>query len=172
MNPELTPLFSRRSIRAYKPDTIPEEMITDLLQAAMAAPSAVARDPWEFLVVQNKQTLEKISAALPNGKFLADAPLGIVVCGNLRQAHDGQISYLLQDCASAVENMLLAAGMLGLGACWLGVHPRDERVQHLRTQFSLPEHIIPVATIAIGHPDEEKEPRTRYDDKSVHWEKW
>jgi len=172
MNPDLTPLFSRRSIRAYKPDTIPEEMITDMLQAAMSAPSAVARDPWEFIVVQNKQTLEKISAALPNGKFLADAPLGIVVCGNLRQTHDGQISYLLQDCAAAVENMLLAANLLGLGACWLGVHPRDERVQHLRAQFSLPEHIIPVATIAVGHPDEEKEPRTRYNENAVHWEQW
>ncbi|MFW6414323.1 MAG: nitroreductase family protein, partial [Verrucomicrobiota bacterium] len=161
MNPELMPVFSRRSIRKYKPDTIPEEMIKDLLEAAMAAPSAVGRDPWEFIVVQNQETLSKVTEALPNGKMLAEAPLGIIVCGDLNRTHDGHISFLLQDCSAAIENILITASMLGLGACWLGIHPREERVTHIRELFSLPEHIIPVSAIAIGFPDEEKEARTR-----------
>jgi len=165
-------LLGRRSIREYASGDVSDAAVTQLLQAAMAAPSAVARDPWRFVVIRKKETLSAIAAALPNGGMLAVAPLGIVVCGDLDAAHDRQLSYLLQDCSAAVENLLLAAHALGLGACWLGVHPREDRVRKLREILGLPASVVPVAGVAIGRPGEEKEPRTRFNSDYVHLEKW
>jgi len=165
-------ILGRRSIRVYAPGEVDEAAVTQLLQAAMAAPSAVAKDPWRFVVIRKPETLSAIAAALPNGGMLAVAPLGIVVCGDLEAAHDRQLSYLLQDCSAAIENLLLCAHALGLGACWLGVHPREDRVRKLQEILSLPVSVIPVAGIAIGRPGEAKEPRTRYNPHYVHWEKW
>ncbi len=165
-------IFSRRSIRVYAPGEIGESEITRLLQAAMAAPSAVAKDPWRFVVIRKKETLSAIAAVLPNGAMLATAPLGIIVCGDLEAAHDRQLSYLLQDCSAAIENLLLCVHALGLGACWLGVHPREDRVRKLKGILSLLASVIPIAGIAIGRPGEQKEPRTRFNAEYVHWEKW
>ncbi len=172
MNSRLDAIFARRSIRSYKDMPVGDEAVKDILEAAMAAPSAVAKDPWDFIVVRDKTLLAKIADILPNGKMIAHAPLGIIVCGDIGRAHGGELSYMLQDCSAAVENMLLAVSMLGLGACWLGVHPRPERISRLKTMFSLPENIIPVAAVAIGHPAEKIEARTRYDEKKIHHGKW
>jgi nitroreductase len=172
MNPKLNHLFARRSVRAYRQQDVSDDLVRDLLESAMAAPSAVAKDPWEFVVVRNRAMLAKIAAGLPNGAMLADAPLGIVVCGDLQRAHDRQLSYLLQDCSAAIENLLLAVSSLGLGACWLGVHPREERVKHIRQLLHVPDLVIPVAVIAIGWPAESPPPRTRYRDDAVHRETW
>lgn len=172
MNPMLGNIFARRSIRAYKEDDIPDEMIKDLLEAAMAAPSAVAKDPWHFIVIQQKAGLAKIADGLPNGQMLRQAAVGIVVCGDIDKAHGQLESYMLQDCSAAIENILLAASQLGLGACWLGIHPREERIDHMRRLFDLPRNIIPISAIAVGWPAENSEPRTRYDEKLVHTERW
>jgi nitroreductase len=171
-NEKIQFLLGRRSIRVYGAGAVSEAAITQLLQAAMSAPSAVARDPWRFVVIRKRETLSAIADALPNGRMLATAPLGIIVCGDLDTAHDRQLSYLLQDCSAAIENLLLCAHALGLGACWLGVHPREDRVRKLKEILALPASVIPVAGIAIGHPAEEKEPRTRFNREYVHWEKW
>lgn len=172
MNPKLNQLFARRSVRAYRQQDVPDDMVRDLLQAAMAAPSAVAKDPWVFLVVRDREMLTKIAAGLPNGGMLCDAALGIVVCGDLDRAHDRQLSYLLQDCSAAIENLLLATTALGLGACWLGVHPREDRIQHVRRLLNIPEPVLPVAAIAIGWPAESPPARTRYREDAVHHETW
>ena len=124
------------------------------------------------MVVRNRQTLSAISAALPNGQMLATAALGIAVCGDLPAAHDRQLSYLLQDCSAAIENLLLCAHVLGLGACWLGIHPREKRVNSLKQILALPASVVPVACIAIGYPAEGKEPRTRFSRDYVHFETW
>ncbi len=138
----------------------------------MAAPSAVAMDPWRFVVMRRKEMLARIAAELPNGGMLADAAVGIAVCGDLEAAHDRQLSYLLQDCSAAMENLLIAANALGLGACWLGVHPREKRVAALKQILRLPPSVIPVACVALGWPGEEKEPRTRFRREYVHSETW
>jgi len=171
-NDKLQFMFGRRSIRVYAPGEVSEAAVTQLLQAAMAAPSAVAKDPWRFVVVRKKETLSSLAAALPYGGMLATSPLGIVVCGDLDAVHDRELSYLLQDCSAAIENLLLCAHALGLGACWLGVHPREERIHKLKEILSLPASVIPIAAIAIGRPGEAKEPRTRFNRNYVHWEKW
>jgi nitroreductase len=172
MNPKLQQLFARRSVRRYQERPVPEELLTDLLQAAMAAPSAVARDPWHFIVVRDQQMRDRIADLLPNGGMARQAAAVLVVCGDLERAHGGLESYLLQDCSAAVENILLAAVALGLGACWLGVHPRPERVEGMRALFNLPPQIVPVAGIALGWPVEAAQPRTRFRADAVHWERW
>jgi nitroreductase len=164
-------IFGRRSIRAYTPQTVSDEAVQKLLEAAMAAPSAAATDPWRFVVVKNREILSRIADALPFGKMVGSAALGIVVCGDLEAAHDKQLSYLLQDCSAAIENLLLCAHVLGLGACWLGVHPREQRVKALHEILRLQVSVIPVACIAIGYAAETKEPRTRFNPDYVRFEK-
>jgi nitroreductase len=172
MNEKLKLIFARRSIRTYRPGEVSEEMVRDLLEAGMAAPSAVCKDPWRFVVVRGSRTLERIAQGLPNGKMLADAAVGIVVCGDLEAAHDHQLSYLLQDSSAAIENILLAATALGLGSCWLGIHPREDRIAHVRSVLEIPDTVFPVSAISLGWPGETKDPRTRYSDALVHREKW
>jgi len=116
-------IFGRRSIRVFKPGAVDAATVRQLLEAAMAAPSAAAKDPWRFVVIRNRSTLNRLAEVLSNGEMLHTAALAIVVCGDLEAAHDRQLSYLLQDCAAATENLLLAAHALGLGACWLGCIP-------------------------------------------------
>ena len=172
LNEKLSALWGRRSIRVYADAPIPDEAITDLLRAAMAAPSAAAKDPWRFVVVRDRAMLRRMAEVLPYGRMLAAAGAGFVVCGDLAAAHDGQLSYLLQDCSAAIENLLIAAHMLGLGACWLGVHPREPRMHALRALLGIPAGIVPVSAIAVGWPAERKEARTRHDPRYVHLEHW
>jgi len=173
MNHALQAIFSRRSIRNFTPDKdIPNSMIHDLLEAAMAAPSAMAKDPWHFIVVRERKTLDTISSILPNGKMLHQAPVAIIICGDINKAHDKLESYMLQDLSAAVENILLAANILELGSCWLGIHPRPDRMEGIKKLFSLPEMIIPMCGVALGWPTNLPEARTRYQSESVHLENW
>ncbi|WP_448873051.1 nitroreductase family protein [Desulfobulbus propionicus] len=172
MNPVLNSLFARRSIRKYTRQEIPDTLINDLLEAAMAAPSAVAKDPWHFIVLRSRAAIDQLAASLPNGKMLAEATAALVVCGDITRAHDQELSFLLQDVSAAIENILLAAHMLGLGGCWLGIHPREERIAAVSRQFNLPTSIIPVAGISLGWPAEKKEARTRFNSALVHHEQW
>jgi len=162
MNPKLNFIFKRRSVRQYTDQPVPDALIRDLLEAAMAAPSAVAKDPWRFHVVRDAALRNRIADGLPNGQMLRQAPVGIVVEGDLTLAHSGELSYLIQDCSAAIENLLLAAAALDLGACWLGVHPRPDRIALLQNLFNLPPHRLPIAVIALGFPAEQPAPRTRF----------
>jgi len=172
MNPKLTFIFSRRSVRKYRTQAIDDRTLQDLMEAAMAAPSAAAKDPWHFIVVRKRENLDRLAARLPNGPMLSHAPAAIVVCGDIDLAHDRHESFMLQDLSAAVENVLLAANALGLGTCWLGIHPRKERISGIRDLFELPENIIPVAGIALGVPDETPGARTRFNADRIHSETW
>jgi nitroreductase len=161
-------IFARRSIRKYTSEPVSEGDIQTLLEAAMAAPSASNRKPWQFVVVTERERLDALADAHRHGKMLFDAPLCISVCGDLTEME----RFWVQDCSAATENLLLAAVALGLGAVWLGVHPRDERVEAVRQILGLPEHITPLNLISVGHPGERKRPRTQYDEARVHQECW
>ena len=165
-------LFSRRSIRVYSPGHIGDQLVNKLLETAMAAPSAMTRDPWRFVIVRNPESLAQLAVALPGGKMLSTAALAIVVCGDLDIALDRQLGFLVQDCSAAIENLLLGAHALGLGACWVGVYPSEDPMRRLKEMLSLPAPVIPIAAISIGHPGEQPEPRTRYNRDYVHFEKW
>jgi nitroreductase len=173
MNPRLQFVFARRSVRNFvlgKP--VPDTLLQDLLEAGMAAPSAAGKDPWHFIILDTPELRARIAEGLPNGKMLAQAGSGLVICGDLQKAHGGELSFLLQDCSAAIENILLAAAALGLGACWLGVHPRPERIEHLRRICALPDNIVPVGAIALGWPAETPPARTRYTGTAVHRGRW
>jgi nitroreductase len=165
-------ILGRRSIRSYKPGPVSDRVIKELLEAAMAAPSAAAKDPWRFVIVRDRLKLEALAKILSGGEMLLQAGAAIAVCGDTQAAHDKQLSYLLQDCSAAIQNLLLSAHANGLGTCWLGVHPREQRIAALRKILALPESILPVACIALGRAAERKEPRTRYNAAFVHWETW
>jgi nitroreductase len=169
---KLSFILERRSIRVYAPGAVSDESVQKLLAAAMAAPSAAGKNPWHFVVVRNRDTLSRIAMALPHGQMLVGAALGIAVCGDLEVAHDRQLSYLLQDCSAAIENLLLCAQIIGLGACWLGVHPREDRIKSIKEILRLPSTVVPVACISVGYPGESKEPRATYNAERVHLDGW
>ena len=161
-------IFSRRSIRRYTREPVSEEDIRTILEAAMAAPSASNRKPWHFVVVSERETLNRLAEAHKYAKMLNEAPLCISVCG------DQSVSerFWVQDCSAATENLLLAAAALGLGAVWCGVHPSQDRVKDVSEILGIEAPVVPLNIIAIGHPAEEKEPRTQYDEDRVHRERW
>jgi len=138
----------------------------------MAAPSAMTKDPWRFVVVRRLSSLTALAAALPGGKMLSTAAVAIVVCGDLEAAFERHISYLLQDCSAATENLLLAAHALNLGACWVGVHPLEEPMRRVRELFSLPPSFVPMAVVSLGQPGEQPEPRTRFNPACARQECW
>jgi nitroreductase len=167
MDERLHIIFARRSIREYTRQSVSEGDITSLLQAGMAAPSAINSRPWHLVVVTDKQTLQAIAAAPPYRRTLDGAAVVIVVCG------DPSISdWWLQDCTLATENILIAAAGLGLGAVLLGCHGKAEREGPIRQVLGIPEEIALASVLCIGHPAEEKEPRTQYDPARVHRDKW
>lgn len=138
----------------------------------MSAPSAVTKDPWHFVVVRDLARRKALGTQLSNGSMLEECSLALVVCGDLRRAHEKDISFLLQDCAAATQNFMLAAVALSLGTCWLSVHPRAKRIDFVRQTLNLPEEIIPVAVLAVGRPAERIEPRCRFREEAVHHETW
>ena len=163
-------IISRRSIRRYTGQTIPDEMIEQLLQAAMSAPSAGNMQPWQFVIIDDREILDKIPKVHPYADMVREAPLAILVCGDLQR--DGFGGYWVQDCSAATENLLIAAHAHSLGAVWLGVYPRDERVKALRDLLSIPEDITPFAVIALGYPAEELSKEDRFDPSKVHRNHW
>jgi nitroreductase len=165
-------IFGRRSIRVYSPGDIDEATVIRLLEAAMAAPSAMTKDPWRFVVVRQAAMLSALAGVLPGGKMLNTATLAIVVCGDLDAAFERETSFMLQDCSAAIQNLLLAAHALSLGACWVGVHPSESAIRRLKELFGLPSPVIPIAVVALGHPGEDPGPRTRFNPRYVHSEKW
>jgi nitroreductase len=165
-------LLGRRSIRVYSPGEVSEAAVTPLLEAAMAAPSAMTKDPWRFVTVRDRQTLSKLATLHPGAAMLSSAALAIVVCGDLDIAFERHISYLLQDCSAAIENLLVAAHAQGLGACWVGIHPGEALIKQVKELFSLPAAVVPVAVISLGQPGEQLPARTRYNAGYVHTERW
>ncbi len=161
-------ILARRSIRKYTDEPVSEEHITAMLEAAMSAPSGMNLKPWHFVVVSERERLDRLGATTKSWGMLKEAPLAVVVCG------DPAISekYWDQDSIAALENLLIAVSMLGLGGVWLGCHPNPERVGPVREILGIPEPVVPIAVLSIGHPAEEKEPRTQYDGERVHGNRW
>jgi len=162
---------NRRSVRAYQERAVEPEKIDRMLRSAMQAPSAGNQQPWEFLVVQDSDSLAKLSKMSPYAKLVAKAPLAFVLLGNeerMRFAENWQ-----QDMGAAAENLLLEAVEQELGAVWLGVYPIEERMSNIRQQFELPQNLQPYCVIAVGYPAEANANRfiDRYNESYIHYEK-
>jgi len=166
----LEAIHGRRSIRRYTGQPVSEQVLEDLLRAAMAAPSAGNQQAWQFVVIDDRDTLNAIPQFHPHSAMLREAPLAIAVCGDTRlERFKG---YWVQDCSAAVQNLLLALHAKGLGGVWLGVHPIEERVAKTQELLGLPAEVIPLALVAVGYPAEHKGPDDRYNSARVHRNRW
>lgn len=169
---ENNPIFVRRSIRKYVNKKIEKEKLDRILKAAMQAPSSGNEQPWEFLVVQNKDILKKISEASKYVKFVDTAGAVILVMSNSQHLKfDGD--YWQQDLSAATQNILLQIVVEGLGGVWTGVAPDKEMMDYMVNLFDLPEKFTPFSLIAIGHmePGQNNEYIDRFDDSRVHYDK-
>ncbi len=133
----------------------------------MSAPSAGNQQPWSFLVIEDRNILDKIPEVHPSSKMLYEAPVAIVVLGD--PSLEKYKGYWIQDCSAATENILLAATGLGLGSVWLGVHPIEERINGVKKLLQIPDNINPLCIIAIGYPNEEKEFVDRYNEDRIYY---
>lgn len=162
-------IFKRRSIRKYTDQNISDEVIEQVLRAAMAAPSAVNEQPWHFVVLKDKSILTEITKFHPYSRMLLEAGCAIVVCGDTSLAKTDKWS---QDCAASTQNILIMATELGLGSVWLGIYPDEVRVEPLKKLLNLPEGVFPFSIVSLGYPAETREPINRYDADRVHFNKW
>ena len=159
-------ILKRRSIRKFLDKSINQKQIKKLLEAAMAAPSAINRQPWEFYVIKDKQTQSKIKQVAHYYNY--NSSLLIVVAGNKHYFIPGAKELWVEDCSAATENILLAATEMGLGSVWCGIYPKQERIDAVAKILNTPKKIIPFSLIHIGYPDEVKESRTQYNLKKIH----
>ena len=163
-------ILSRRSIRRYTGEPVPEKLIKELLEAAMSAPSASNEQPWQFVIIDDRRILDEIPKFHPYAHMLKEASWAIAVCGDLNE--EMMSGYWIQDCSAATQNILVAAHAKGLGVVWLGVYPREERVKTVQKLLGLPEHVIPLCFISVGYPAENKPPSNRYNESRVHHNQW
>ena len=166
----LEAIRTRRSIRKYRKDPIPEDLVHELLAAAMQAPSARNAQPWHFIVIDDHSLLVEYAAEHVNARMASQAPLAILVCADL--GLELSAGYWPVDCAAAAENLLLAAHSLGLGAVWTGVYPREERMATLRELCQLPDQVMPHSLIVLGYPAETGQSQDRYRADRVHRNRW
>ena len=145
------------------------EKIDLLLQAAMAAPTAMNCKPWEFVVITDAEKLADCRKRLIFGN--RNAPAAIIVCGNPSLSlNPAARLFWVQDCSLAGENILIAATAMGLGTVWVGVYPVAEFMRVVRKIAGLPKNVKPLGLLYIGYPAEEKPARTQYDVKRIHWQ--
>ncbi len=164
-------ILSRRSIRQFTDEPLDHETLILLLKAAMSAPTACNSQPWEFIVVTEKETLDCIRSKLLFARY--NAPAAIVVCGNMDIANNSAArEYWVQDCSAATENILIAAAGMGLGAVWIGLYPYPSKIKPLAEALGIPDNMIPLSMVYVGHPAEHKEPRTQYDEHKVYWQSY
>lgn len=165
-------IMTRTSIRKYKDQPIEQEKIDIMLKAAMAAPTAVNMQPWHFIVIDDKKTIDLLSGQQPT-----NAPLLIAVCGDTNKTTmpDGKgklPDFWIQDVSAATENLLLAAHALGLGAVWTGVYPVMERTAEIANVLNCPNNIVPVAVVRIGYPDESPQPKNKFNEENISYNKF
>jgi len=166
----LDALMTRCSIRRFRRERVPREVVNKFLQVLFRSPSAADARPWQFVVIDRPDVLDALGRAMPHCDMLLSAPLGILICAD--PAREKIPGFWPQDCAAAAENLLLAAHGVGLGAVWIGLHPVPDRERTVRELLKVPESLIPFALIAIGPPAERPTWEDRYDPSRIHWNAW
>jgi nitroreductase len=170
LNPVIRAILERRSVRRYRAGTVEKSGIELMLKSAMYAPSARNEQPWHFIVIDDRELLERLARVHPYASMLPGASHAVLVCGD--QELELSPGYWPVDCAAATQNLLLAAHALGLGAVWLGVYPRQERQDAIRGIFGLPGHVHPFSLVSIGHPAEKKAVPERFRRDRIRWNRW
>ena len=163
-------IFKRKSVRKFKKEKVPDELIENLIKAGMQAPSSCNSHPWEFIVVSESDDKQAISEMHQFAKPAANASHLIITLGNLNEAK--VIGMIEQDLGACNENILLQATHEGLGAVWLGFHPIEERTLKLKEYLEIPDYCIPFSVICVGWPAQEGEVKLRYDKSKVHFDRF
>lgn len=166
----LEAILSRRSVRKYDDKPVSVEEITELVKYAMYAPSAVNRQPWHFIIINDREILGKIMEFHPHAHMLSQAAAAVLVCGDETLAHTP--AYWPVDCSAATQNFLLAAHGKGYGAVWLGIYPREERISAMKLLMNLPEHIHPFSLISLGHTSVPPRIADRFKAERIHLNQW
>ena len=161
-------IATRTSVRDYEARPVEKEKIDKMLRAAMAAPTAMNKQPWHFVVVDQRNVLDALAGANPYAKMLKKAPLAIVVCGNTdKMIEGGGRDFWIQDASAATENLLLAAHAMGLGAVWTGAYPSEERCISISKVLSLSDNLIPLNMIVVGYPAEQPQPKQKFKEENI-----
>jgi nitroreductase len=168
----LSVIHHRKSVRNFTGESIKQSDIDILLKAAMAAPSAVNCQPWEFILATERTILDALGNALPFAKMIYNAGAAIIVCGVPAQAHRQMDEYAVIDSALASQNILLAAEAIGLGAVWTAAYPYPERMNSVRTILKIPGDVIPLNVIPLGYPTGEDTPKQKFHSEKIHKEQW
>ena len=166
-NPTLETIFARKSVRSYTDQPVAHEDLVLLVKAGMAAPTGMNRQPWEFLIVTDKDIMADLSVKLPYARMMKEARAAIVVCGNPETS-----VYWFLDCSAAAQNILLAAESIGLGAVWTAGYPYEERMDLIASAFGVPKPYRPLCVIPIGYPKGEQNPKDKWKEEKVHINKW
>jgi nitroreductase len=161
--------MNRRSVREYTGEGVSDESVKQLLRAGMYAPSAKNSQPWEFIVVTERATLDTLSGGAPYWRMLAHAPLCIVVAANLTDYKSSGQEFFVQDCAACTQNILVAAEGMGLGGVWLGCYSAQERMAYVQETLGVPDGIIPFSVLSIGHPAAHPKPHDFYLEEKVYY---
>lgn len=162
-------IMTRVSVRQFTGEKISDEQVESLLRCALAAPSAMNKQPWEFMVISDEEMLGLLGETFPYSRCGNGAAIAVIPCGNLERAINGMEDFWINDVSAATENLLLAAHAMGLGAVWTGVHPNAERVKQLQDILNLPEHIVPLCIVPVGVPDEQPEVKDKWDADRIHY---
>ncbi|MEG2172914.1 MAG: nitroreductase family protein [Desulfovibrionaceae bacterium] len=163
-------IFTRRSIRSFTPQEISETDITHILSAAMSAPSAGNAQPWDFIVVRDQAGREAITQCTPYAGMAPQAPVCVIVCADTsREKYPG---FWVQDCAAAMQNLLLAARAKDIGSVWIGIHPVEDRIATVKKLFGLPAQVMPLGIAVLGYSDQKFTEHNRYNAAKVHHETW
>ena len=166
-------ILTRVSVREFTGEKISEAQIDTLLRAAMAAPSAINKQPWAFIVVTDEAVITQLGEALPYSRCNNRPAVAIIPCGDLTKAIPGELAdFWINDVSAATENLLLAAHAMGLGAVWTGLHPDMTRVQLVQNMLGLPEHIIPLCVVPVGVPAEQPNVKDKFKPENIHYNQW
>lgn len=172
MSDALSVIHNRKSVRSFTGEIVSKGDLEKIVRAGMAAPTAVNMQPWAFIIVTDRKTLDTLAAGLPYAKMLDKAGAAIVVCAIPDKAYEKSREFAIIDSTCASQNMLLAAEALGLGAVWTAAYPDNSRMDVVRKTLKIPEEIIPLNVIPIGHPTGKDQPKDKYKPENIHWETW
>lgn len=172
-NETLKTIYNRKSVRNFLDKPVSNSLLTELMKAGMAAPTARNEQPWSFIGVTSRELLNELANRLPYAKMLNHAPAAIVVCGvPTVPGADAPPEYWVQDCSAATQNILLAAESLGLGAVWTSAYPHNDRIFCVIQTLGLPDGVIPLNVIPIGYPDGQDKPKDKFKPENIVWNEW
>ena len=172
-NEAIENILTRVSVRQFTGDSISEAQLDTLLRAAMAAPSAINKQPWAFIVITDRDKITQLGEALPYSRCSNHPAVAIIPCGDLTKAIPGEMAgFWINDVSAATENLLLAAHAMGLGAVWTGLHPDMNRAKIVQDMLGLPEYIIPLCIVPVGVPAEQPDIKDKFNPENIHFNGW